>query len=109
MSTLDDAGLADDEDFEEFLDEAFELLARIDDPAAVHALLRDGDDDAAFDRVDGDRADTENDLIDLYELAVELHERHPDAVGRLREDLGYYRPAAPSDSTDDVAGDEGSE
>lgn len=89
-----DTSLPDDEDGEEFADVALALLGDIDDPEAVYGALKRGDTAAAFDRVDGDREDTETTLDELYQLAVAIADRNPEALDELRDDVDSFRPAA---------------
>jgi hypothetical protein len=92
MST--DTALPDDEDVEEFADKALALLADIDDPEAVYDALKCGDTATAFERIDGEREDTETTLTELYHLSVAIAERNPEALDDLRDDVDSFRPAA---------------
>ena len=89
-----DTSLPDDEDIEEFADLAGALLADVEDPEAVYDALRQGDVDRAFDQVSAEREDTEATLTDLYELAVAIAERNPEAIGALRDGVDSFQPRA---------------
>jgi lactate dehydrogenase-like 2-hydroxyacid dehydrogenase len=89
-----DTSLPDDEDVEDFADLAGTLLADVEDPEAVYDALREGNIEGAFDRIDAEREDTEATLTDLYELAVAIAERNPEAIEALRDDVDSFRPRA---------------
>lgn len=78
----------DEEDLQEFANLAFELLGEIrGQEKDIKELLDNNQSDQAFRELDSDTGDTKEKLVRMHELSVTLHEKYPQVVEELEEQM----------------------